>query len=163
MGLTARFKNFADSLYFIVEESNTDFTGVRTTRRIILPKPEVDFAIDNFIEYKYHYDLIVQEKNPNICDGGESIKIINIPKDMITIANKHLMDIKKWENLNLGFGQKIEKCLLCAEPEIGTIESGTVIFDRGVFWCNYPLYEVVPHDWNCTIIGNIFKNLDRCI
>jgi hypothetical protein len=88
--MTARFKSFADSLYFIVEESKTDFAGTRTTRKIILPKPEVDFAIDDFVEYKYHYDLIVQAKDPNICDGGEWITIINIPKDMVTIANKHL-------------------------------------------------------------------------
>jgi uncharacterized phage protein (TIGR01671 family) len=37
-------------------------------------------------------------------------------------------------------------------------ESGSVVFDRAVFWCNYPLYEVVSPDWNCTIIGNIFEN-----
>lgn len=90
MNLTARFKNFADSLYFIVEESKTDFVGTQTTRRILIPKPEIDFAIDDFVEYKYHYDLIIQQKNPKILDGGESIKIINIPKNMVTIANKHL-------------------------------------------------------------------------
>ena len=39
-----------------------------------------------------------------------------------------------------------------------TTESGAVVFDRAVFWCNYPLYEVVSPDWNCTIIGNIMEN-----
>ncbi len=38
-----------------------------------------------------------------------------------------------------------------------TTESGLVIFDRAVFWCNYPLYEVVSPDWNCIIIGNIYE------
>ncbi len=39
-----------------------------------------------------------------------------------------------------------------------TTESRAVVFDRAVFWCNYPLYEVVSPDWNCTIIGNIMEN-----
>ena len=49
-------------------------------------------------------------------------------------------------------------------PQVGSFkekhatESGAVVFDRGVFWCNYPLYEIVSPDWNCTVIGNIFEN-----
>jgi uncharacterized phage protein (TIGR01671 family) len=39
-----------------------------------------------------------------------------------------------------------------------TTESGAVVFDLAVFWCNYALYEVVSPDWNCTIIGNIMEN-----
>jgi uncharacterized phage protein (TIGR01671 family) len=49
-------------------------------------------------------------------------------------------------------------------PQVGSskeknaTESGMVVFDRGVFWCNYPLYEVVSQNWNCTIIGNIYED-----
>ena len=49
-------------------------------------------------------------------------------------------------------------------PQVGgfkakdTIESGAVVFDRGVFWCNYPLYEVVSPGWDCTVIGNIYED-----
>lgn len=90
MSLTARFKNFADSLYFIIEYTKSDFSGIQTTRRIATIKPEIDFAIDNYVEFHHHYNLIVQERNSNILDDGESITIINIPKNMVTIANKHL-------------------------------------------------------------------------
>lgn len=90
MNLTARFKKIADNLYFIVEHTKSDFSGVYTTRRIVAFKPEIDFAIDNYVEFHHHYNLIVQERNSNVLDDGESITIINIPKSMITIANRHL-------------------------------------------------------------------------
>lgn len=89
MNLTARFKYES---CFIVETATTDFSGTHTKRKIVFPQIEVDFPIDNYVECDYHYDIIIKEKDPNICDGGESISIINIPKDYITITNKHLKE-----------------------------------------------------------------------
>jgi hypothetical protein len=54
--------------------------------------PEVDFSIANYIEYNHHYDIIVSEKDTDIIDGREIVSIINVPKNMITIANRHLVD-----------------------------------------------------------------------
>jgi hypothetical protein len=79
MGMTARFKCQS---YFIVKTKKTDFSLGRTFT-IAHPVPEIDFNIANYIEYDHHYDIIVM-------DGGETVTIINVPKNMITIANKHL-------------------------------------------------------------------------
>jgi len=89
MGMTARFKCQS---CFIVETAKTDFTGTRTFTKIVHPIPEVDFNIANYIECDHHYDIIVVEKDPNVMDGGETVTIINVPKNMITIANRHLVD-----------------------------------------------------------------------
>jgi hypothetical protein len=89
MGMTARFKCQS---CFIVETVKTDFTGPRTFTKIVHPMPEVDFSIANYIEYNHHYDIIVSEKDPNFMDSGEIVSIINVPKNMITIANKHLKE-----------------------------------------------------------------------
>ncbi len=78
--MTARFKCQS---YFIVKTKKTDFSLGCTFTKIAHPAPEVDFNIANYIEYDHHYDIIVM-------DGGETVTIINVPKDMITIANKHL-------------------------------------------------------------------------
>ena len=89
MGMTARFKCQS---CFIVETIKTDFTGPRTFTKIVHPVPEVDFNIANYIEYNHHYDIIVSEKDTEFMDGGETVTIINVPKNMITIANKHLKE-----------------------------------------------------------------------
>ncbi len=88
MGMTARFKCQS---YFIVKTKKTDSTGIRIFTRVANPVPEVDFNIANYVEYNHHYDIIVNEKDPNFMDGGETVTIINVPKNMITIANKHLV------------------------------------------------------------------------
>ncbi len=85
--MTARFKCQS---YFIVETVKTDFTGPRTFTKIAHPVPEIDFNIANYIEYDHHYDIIVSKKDTNVMDGGETVTIINVPKNMITIANKYL-------------------------------------------------------------------------
>jgi hypothetical protein len=87
MGMTARFKCQS---YFIVKTKKTDFSLGRTFTKIAHPVPEIDFNIANYIEYDHHYDIIVAEKDPNVMDDGETVTIINVPKNMITIANKHL-------------------------------------------------------------------------
>jgi hypothetical protein len=91
MGMTARFK--CESC-FIVETTKTDFTCTRTFTKIVHPIPEVDFNIANYIECDHHYDIIIAEKDPNVMDDGETVTIINVPKNMITIANKHLKENK---------------------------------------------------------------------
>lgn len=85
MNMTARFKYES---YVIEEVQKTDFTGIHTSRRIIYPLKEIDFEIARYVECKYHYNIIVYEKDANVMDGGETLTIINVPKDMITIANK---------------------------------------------------------------------------
>lgn len=92
MTMTARFK-VED--YFILEILSIDFSGTQTSRRIIAPQKEVDFAIHNYIEHNYHYDLIILDTTVGVKDGGEIHKVINIPKSMVTIANKHLKNSNK--------------------------------------------------------------------
>jgi hypothetical protein len=94
MTMTARFK-VED--YFILEILSIDFSGPRTNRRIIAPQKEIDFAIHNYVEYHHHYDLIILDTTVGVMDGGEIRTIINIPKSMVTIANKHLKNDNKSE------------------------------------------------------------------
>ena len=51
-------------------------------------------------------------------------------------------------------GDVIEYCI--SEPE-----TATVTFEHGVFWGNYPLYEVVEEKYFCKVIGNIFEGVDK--
>ena len=51
-------------------------------------------------------------------------------------------------------GDVIEYCI--SEPE-----TATVTFEHGVFWGDYPLYEVVEEKYFCKVIGNIFEGLDK--
>ena len=51
-------------------------------------------------------------------------------------------------------GDVIEYCI--SEPE-----TTTVTFEHGVFWGNYPLYEVVEEKYFCKVIGNIFEGVDK--
>lgn len=94
--MTARFK-VED--YFILEIISIDFSGPQTNRRIIAPQKEVDFSIFDYIEHTHHYDLIVSNTTIGIKDGGEIHKIINIPKSMLTIANKHLKNDHKSDTI----------------------------------------------------------------
>jgi hypothetical protein len=89
MGMTARFKY---EIYLVKEIENTTLGGTYTSRHIILPLADVDFDIARYVERDYNYDIIVVEKDPDILDGGTTVTIINVPKDMITIANKHLKE-----------------------------------------------------------------------
>ena len=85
--LTARFK--VDG-YFVLEHTRIDFGGGYTNRRIVAPKKDVDFPIQNYKEYTDHYDIIVKDTTIGVCDGGMKEVIIAVPKSMITIANKHV-------------------------------------------------------------------------
>ena len=85
MNMTARFKYES---HFIKKIQQTYVGGTYNSKEIMLSFKEVDFDIVRYVEYKYHYDIIVCEKDVNLMDGGETIIIINVPKDMITIANK---------------------------------------------------------------------------
>jgi hypothetical protein len=82
--MTARF--IVESSY-VVETLQTDFAGSRTTRKIVLPSKNVDFAISRYINYDHYYDIVVKE-DTNVLDSGTRITIINVPKSHITIANK---------------------------------------------------------------------------
>lgn len=94
--MTARFK-VED--YFILEILSIDFSGGRKSRKIIAPQKEVDFSIFDYVEHTHHYDLIISNTTIGIKDGGEIHKIINIPKSMLTIANKHLKNDHKSDTM----------------------------------------------------------------
>jgi len=49
-------------------------------------------------------------------------------------------------------GDVIEYCMSEDGPE-----TATVTFENGVFWGNYPLYEVVNKKYFCKVIGNIYE------
>ena len=53
-------------------------------------------------------------------------------------------------------GDVIEYCISEDRPE-----TATVTFEHGVFWGNYPLYEVVDKKYFCKVIGNIFEGVDK--
>jgi len=40
-------------------------------------------------------------------------------------------------------------------------ETATVVFENGVFWAAYPLYEVAGKKYHCGVIGNIFEGVDK--
>lgn len=83
---TARFK--VES-HFIVELHKIDFCGGYTNRRIIAPKVDTDFPIHDYVDYGHYYDIIVSNTTIGVCDGGAIETIINVPKNMITIAGKN--------------------------------------------------------------------------
>lgn len=49
-------------------------------------------------------------------------------------------------------GDIVEYCMSEDGPE-----TATVTFENGVFWADYPLYEVVDKKYHCRVIGNIFE------
>ena len=51
-------------------------------------------------------------------------------------------------------GDVIEYC-------ISVPQTATVIFEHGVFWGDYPLYEVVEEKYFCKVIGNTFEGVDN--
>jgi RecA-family ATPase len=83
--ITARFK--IESC-FVIEIYEVNIAGGYTKRSVIKPKKETDFPIHSYNEGKFHYDIVVLDTLPQYIDGGEKHTIINVPKDMITIANK---------------------------------------------------------------------------
>lgn len=85
--LTARFKAATS---FVVEETTVDFAGSHTKPRITNVKPEIDFTIYKYVEYKDYYDIYVVDTTVGVKDGGYKIIIINVPKSLVTFANKQL-------------------------------------------------------------------------
>jgi len=53
-------------------------------------------------------------------------------------------------------GDIVEYCMSEDGPE-----TATVTFENGVFWADYPLYEVVDKQHHCAVIGNIFEGVDK--
>lgn len=90
--LTARFK--VDS-YFVMTIEQRDISGMYTRKTLIAPKKEVDFPIIRYTEYTDCYDIVIFDSKDGYMDGGEVQTVINIPKSMLTIANKHLKNDNK--------------------------------------------------------------------
>ena len=53
-------------------------------------------------------------------------------------------------------GDIVEYCMSEDGPE-----TATVTFENGVFWADYPLYEVAGKKYHCGVIGNIFEGVDK--
>ena len=80
----------------VVRTTKFSFAGSYTKHSLVHVKKDVDFQIEDFEEFEYYYDIFVYNGAKNILDGGFHEYLINIPKDLITIANKH----KKFKYVN---------------------------------------------------------------
>lgn len=75
----------------VVKTIYLSFAGEHTKYSIVSPTKHIDFPIEGFDEYPHHYNILVFDGTKSILDGGYREYIINVPKDIMTIANKHTL------------------------------------------------------------------------
>jgi len=75
----------------VVKTTYHSFAGQTVKYSMVRPVENIDFTIEGFHEHKHHYEIVVFDSTRRIMDGGYREELINVPKDIISIANKHTL------------------------------------------------------------------------
>lgn len=75
----------------VVKTTKVSFFGGIDKYSMVKPIKDIDFTIESFDEHEHHYNIIVFDSTKHVCDGGYIEEIINVPKDIVRIDNKHTL------------------------------------------------------------------------
>lgn len=75
----------------VVRKTNRSFGHQIVKHSVAHPVQNTDFAIEGFSEFEHHYNIIVFDSIKNVVCGGYKEEILNVPKDIIRIDNKHTL------------------------------------------------------------------------
>jgi hypothetical protein len=73
----------------VVKNIQYSIAGSHTSYKVVKPIKNADFQIEAFTEHAHYYDILVWDGTKGILDGGHKEYLINVPKGIVTIANKH--------------------------------------------------------------------------